>query len=255
MKKNERTGLYLPDSLGLSLKEQRDLFSPYADRLTKEQMNRMLPPIGGASSITGTWTECLYAMPVSGPAVTAAAATIMTGNTAANPPYLLPAGFFQQQSGSGVSKALLLKGGGWCTVGGTAVTDIFTVGMNTTAGTLLNTVAKTGTFTTVINMTSLAFTFEVMMTVTIAGSAANAGSINCVGELKFMAANNADAPTWGTYAAATTSLFCVMGIGTPQTAVTLNPTLAYYIELFNQWSVTTGAPTITLTNFYILGLN
>jgi hypothetical protein len=44
-------------------------------------------------------------------------------------------------------------------------------------------------------------------------------------------------------------------IGTPQTAVTLNPTLGYYIELFNQWNVTTGAPTITMTNYLIFGLN
>lgn len=252
MKKSD-SGLYLPER-GLDMPAQRRMFSDHYADMTPGQIDRLMR-VSGASGITGTWVECLYAMPVSGGAVTAAASTIMSGASAANPPYLLPAGFFQQQSGVSPGKSLLLKGGGVCTVGGTAVTDIFTVGMNTTAGTLLNTVAKTGTFTTVINMTSLAFTFEVMMTCTVTGSAANAGSINCVGELKFMAANNADAPTWGTYGAATTSLFCVMGIGTPQTAVTLNPTLAYYIELFNQWNVTTGAPTITLTNYYIFGLN
>ncbi len=207
------------------------------------------------SFLTGTQVELLYAMPVSGPAVTSAAATIMSGDTAANPPYLLPAGYFQQQSGAGPGKSLLLKGGGWATIGTTAVTDIFTVGMNTTAGTLLNTVAKTGTFTTVASVTSVIFTFEVMLTCTITGSAANAGSINAVGEMHFGAGNNAAAPTWGTYGATNTTFFCTTMIGTPQTAVTVTPTLAYYIELFNQWNVTTGAPTITLTNFYVFGLN
>lgn len=255
MKKSERSGLYLPEHGGLSQVDKRRLLLDHYDYLSPIERQRLLPSIQGASGVTGTWTECLYAMPVSGPAVTAAAATIMSGNTAANPPYLLPAGFFQQQSGVSPGKSLLLKGGGWATIGGTAVTDIFTVGMNTTAGTLLNTVAKTGTFTTLASMTSLGFYFEVLMTVTITGSAANAGSINCVGFIHFGAANNAAAPTWGTFGNATTTFFCTMMIGTPQTAVTLNPTLAYYVELLNQWNVTTGAPTITLTNFYVFGLN
>lgn len=254
MNKDTRSGLYLPER-GISAPDKRRFLLDHYDYLTPAQRNELMPPIRGASGTTGTWVECLYAMPVSGPAVTAAAATIMSGNTAANPPYQLGANFFSQQSGSGFAKSLLLKGGGWATIGATAVTSIFTVGMNTTAGTLLNTVAKTGTYTTLASMTSLAFEFEVMMTLTIPGSAANAGSINAVGHITFGAANNLDAPTWGTFGNATTTFFCTMMIGTPQTAVTVNPTLAYYIELYNQWNVTTNSPTTTLTNYYIFGLN
>lgn len=255
MKFDERRGLFLPEVGGLSTTERHRFLADHYDYLTQEQRDALMPPIRGASSITGTWTECLYAMPVSGPAVTAAAQTIMSGNTAANPPYLLPAGFFQQQSGTGQGKSILLKGGGWATVGATAVTSNFIVGMNTTAGTLLNTVARTGTYTTLASMTSLAFEFEVMMTLTIPGSAANAGSMNTVGHLTFGAANNLDAPTWGTFGNATTTFFCTLMIGAPQTAVAVNPTLAYYVELYNTWNVTTNSPTITLTNYYVFGLN
>ena len=45
------------------------------------------------SGLTGTQVECLYAMPASGAATTAAAATVISGTTAANPPYRCPAGF------------------------------------------------------------------------------------------------------------------------------------------------------------------
>jgi hypothetical protein len=204
------------------------------------------------SYLTGTQVECLYAMPVSGPAVTAAAITVMSGNSAANPAYLLPAGFFQPQSGTAPGKSLLIKGGGVYTVGSTAVTDVFTFGMNTTQGTLLNTLAKTGAWTTVASQSNVAFSFEILVTVTILGSAANAGSINAVGHVLIGQANNAANPTLQTVGAQWATPIM---IGTPQTAVTLTPTLGYYIEAFNTWSVTTGAPTVTLTNFYVFGLN
>jgi hypothetical protein len=204
------------------------------------------------SFLTGTQVECLYAMPVSGPAVTAAAITVMSGNSAANPAYLLPAGYFAQAPGNGPGKSLLIKGGGFYTVGSTAVTDVINVGMDTTQGTLLNKLGGTGAWTTVASQSNVAFSFDILVTVTIIGSAANAGSINSVGTLLIGQANNAANPTLQTVGAQWATPIM---IGTPQTAVTLTPTTAYYIEAFNTWSVTTGAPTITLTNFFIFGLN
>jgi hypothetical protein len=202
--------------------------------------------------------ECLYAMPASGAATTAASATIISGTTAANPPYLLQGGFFNPQVGTVPGKSLLIKGGGWFTVGSTAVTDVFQIGLNTVAGTGTPAIvlAKTAAFTTLINWTTAAFDFEVLVTLTAQGVGATAGSLNTVGHLSMGAANNLDAPTLGTMGTSTTaSLASTIMIGAPQTAVTFNTLTAYYIEVSNTWSVVTGAPSITLTNYYIFGIN
>ena len=44
-------------------------------------------------------------------------------------------------------------------------------------------------------------------------------------------------------------------IGTGQTPIAPVPSTQYYIECSNTWDATTNAPTITLTNFYVFGLN
>jgi hypothetical protein len=35
----------------------------------------------------------------------------------------------------------------------------------------------------------------------------------------------------------------------------VNTQQQYFLEMFNAWSVVTGAPSLTLTNFYAFGLN
>ena len=80
------------------------------------------------SFLTGTQTELLYAMPASGSAVTAAVITVMSGSTAANPAYALPANFFSSQTGTTPGKSLLLKGGGSWATATAARTTVFTVG-------------------------------------------------------------------------------------------------------------------------------
>lgn len=203
------------------------------------------------SFYSGTQTELLYAMPASATAVTAGAITVLSASSTTNPAYQLPAYFFSNTSG--VGKSLLLKGGGWLTVGGTAVTDVFTVGLDTAAGTLATTIAKTGAFTTLINWTDAVFTFEVLMTATAVGSS---GTINAIGSITLGAGNNASAPTLGTMGTSTTaSLGSTIMIGTGQTPVSYNNSTAYFLELFNTWSATTGSPSITLTNFFVFGLN
>jgi hypothetical protein len=206
------------------------------------------------SFITGTQAELLYAMPASGAAVTAAAATILSGTTAANPPFGLPAGFFAQTSGNGAGKSLLIKGGGWYTVGTTAVTDIIKIGLNTTQNTaaIAVTLAATGAWTTVISQSNVAFEFEVMVTCTAPGKAGTNGSFNCIGHLLVGQANNAANPTLQTVGAQWATPIMM---GAPQTAAAFDPTVTQYVEVSNQWNVTTGAPTATLTNFLIFGLN
>ena len=206
------------------------------------------------SFVTGTQVECLYAMPASGAAVTAAVATVMSGTTAANPPYALPANFFSPQGGTGPGKSLLIKGGGsWATPTAARTTN-FQIGFNTTAGTgaIALPFGKTGTLTTVITTATAAFDFEVLVTCTVQGVGATAGSLNAVGWVEYGIANNAATGTFGTYSANNASRFL---IGTPQTAVTFNTLTSYYIECSNTWDATTNAPTITLTNFLIFGLN
>src|SRR6516164_6829019 len=204
------------------------------------------------SFLTGTQAELLYSMPASGSAVTAAAITVMSGSTAANPAYALPGNFFASQGGTTPGKALLLKGGGSWATATAARTTVFTAGLDTTAGTLGITLAKTGTLTTVVQATAAAFDFEIMVTMTAQGVGATAGTLNAVGWVEYGVANNAAAGTFGTYSSNNASRFM---IGTPQTAVTFNPTTSYYLEVFNTWDATTNAPTTTLPNFYVFGLN
>jgi hypothetical protein len=205
------------------------------------------------SFITGTQCELLYAMPASGAAVTAAAATVMSGTTAANPPYALPLGFFNQQSGGGAGKSLLIKGGGWWSTATAARTTNFQVGLNSTAGT--GTIAlpfgKTGTLTSVVT-TNAIFGFEVLVTATSPGFGSTASALNAEGWVEYGVGNNAATGTFGTYSSNNASRFL---IGTPQTPIAPVPTTQYYVECSNTWDAVTNAPTITLTNFLIFGLN
>jgi len=203
---------------------------------------------------TPTVTELLYAMPASGVAVTAAAATIMSGTTAANPPYGLRQNFFNQSSGNGPGKSLMIKGGGFYSVGTTAVTSIIKVGLNTTQNTaaIAVTLGATGAWTTVISQSNVEFDFELLVTATAPGKAGTNGSFNTIGKLFIGQANNAANPT--IQAAGAQTATGIM-IGAPQTAVAFDPTQTQYVEVSNTWSATTGAPSMTLTNFYIFGLN
>jgi hypothetical protein len=204
------------------------------------------------SFLTGTQAELLYSMPASGSAVTAAAITVMSGNTAANPAYLLPGGFFATQEGTRPGKALLLKGGGSWATPTAARTTVFTASLDATQGTSGILLAKTGVITSFVTSATAAFDFEIQVTMTAQGVGATAGTLNAVGWVEYGIANNAATGTMGTYSTNNASRFM---IGTPQTAVTFNPLTGYYLEVFNTWDAVTNAPTITLTNFYVYGLN
>jgi hypothetical protein len=205
------------------------------------------------SYLTGTQAELLYSMPASGTAVTAAAATVMSGSTAANPAYLLDGGFFNKREGTGPGKALLLKGGGFWSTPTAARTTIFTAALDTTAGTLSAIVlGKTGIITSFVTTATAAFDFELQITLTAQGVGATAGTLNTVGWVEYGIANNAATGTMGTYGTNNASRFM---IGAPQTAVTFNTLTGYYVEVFNTWDAVTNAPSITLTNFSVYGLN
>jgi len=206
------------------------------------------------SFYTGTQCELLYAMPGSGSAVTGTAATtqLLSQNSATGIPYTLPAYFFNQQSGAGLGKTLLLKGGGNFTLGSTADTITLTWALDTTAGTFATTLAATGAVTPVVSITNGAWEFEILVTCSALGSGANT-KLSAVGHLFWGPANNAAAPTFASNGA--TSAAGVAMIGAPQTGVTITSSTAYVFDVYASWSATTGSPTLTMTNFLIFGLN
>ena len=206
------------------------------------------------SFYTGTQTELLYAMPGSGAAVTSTTATtqLLSANSTTMLPYQLPAGFFTQQSGGGIGKSLLIKGGGWFTVGSTADTCTLSFVLDTTLGTYLTLMAATGAITPVVSITDGCWEFEILVTCTALGTGANT-KLNAVGHVFWGPGNNAAAPTFSS--AGVTSGGGVVMIGAPQSGVTITNSNAYYLDLYAQWSATTGSPTITMTNFLVFGLN
>ena len=205
------------------------------------------------SFYTGTQCELLYAMPAAAPSVSATATTsILSANSTTLLPYQLPAAFFTQQSGGGVGKSLLIKGGGFFTLGATADTVTIALYMDTTAGTQLTLMAQSGAITPVVSITNGCWEFEILVTCAALGSGANS-KLNAVGHIFWGPGNNAAAPTFASNGQ--TSAAGVTMIGAPQTGVTITNTNAYYLDLYAWWSATTNSPTITLTNYMIFGLN
>jgi hypothetical protein len=195
------------------------------------------------SFLTGTQTELLYSMPAAATAATAAATTVMTASNATTfPAYQLPAGFFGPNGGIG--RSLLIKAGGWFTTSSTGMTQTISASLDAAAGTQSGQIlGSTGAFTPTASITDGVWTLELMVTCASIGVSTSA-TLNSVGSL-----------LWGTGNNAATATAVTLMMGAPQTPVTFNSTSAYYVELFEHWSVTTGAPTITCTNFMIFGCN
>lgn len=204
------------------------------------------------SFVTGTQVEQLYAMPASCTAVTAAAQTVLTGTpTATNPHYMLPAYFFQSGGGgaAGVGKHLRITAGGFFSTGTlVTVTDVIQLAFDPTPGTLGTAIAKTGAFamtaTTLAGITNGAWYLDCLITCQTVGKGATATLVNALGTLDMGGGNNA-----------TTTANAGYMIGSPNANIGIDQSVPYAIELWNTWSVTTGAPTITCTQLNIYGCN
>jgi hypothetical protein len=204
------------------------------------------------SFYTGTQCELLYAMPTASAAVTASGQTIMSKGSAAAP-YVLPANFFVQQSGGGPGKSIELKGGGFFTVGTTAITDVIQFALDSTPGTYNagGLFASTGTLTTLVSITTGVFFFDILVTAQVMGTS---GTLSAVGTMNFGAGGAAE--TFGTNGSTLSTFNQSVVVGLPATGVTSFSTqTSYAVEIFNTWSAATGGPSITLTNFYVFGLN
>lgn len=211
------------------------------------------------SFYTGTQCELLYAMPGSGSAVTGTTATtqLLTQNSTTAPglPYQLPANFFTQQSGGGLGKSLLIKGGGWWSTGATSVTLTLSFVLDATAGTYAagGLLGATGAFTTAISITNGAWDFEYLVTCSALATGAHT-VLNGVGHVNIGAANNAAVATFSSASIGTSNCGTIM-IGAPQTGTLITNSTAYFLDVFASWSTTTNSPTITMTNLLVFGLN
>ena len=196
-------------------------------------------------------------MPAKGAAVVAASSTVMTqanAGGAAGGAYILPGGFFQQNANGGF-RSLLIKGGGYWSCGGTLSTMTFTWNLDTTAGTALagGLMGSTGAITPVISTSGL-FHFELMVTCTAAG--VSAGVLQTIGAMDIATVATPNSPTTTLQAFGTTaSTNRVLIGGVAAGLASVNTQQQYFLEMFNAWSVVTGAPSLTLTNFYAFGLN
>jgi hypothetical protein len=193
------------------------------------------------SFLTGTQMECLYSMPANATAVTAAAQTQLTGTpVASNPSYQLPAYFFPNGQG-GPGKSLIIKAGGFFTIGTTAVTDVIQLAFDSSINTFGIAVAKTGAFTTTASVTNGAWFMDLNITCQQVGTTTNLISTGTL--------------DWGTGNNAATAANVGYMVGSPNAAVVINNATPYFLEMWNTWNVTTGAPTITCNQFMVFGCN
>ena len=199
------------------------------------------------SFLTGTQAELLYAMPQSGAAVTgtassgsAAGGPLLAGGIANTfPAFQLPAYFFPDTYG--VSRSVIIEGGGSFTIGTAAPTMKFSVYLDTAIGGVSTLLCATGAFTTTASVSGN-WLFRILVTCTGVGTS---GTLNTTGLLH-----------WGTTGLTTTVGVpgYTMGAGTT-TPITFNNSSAYYIEPYAFFSATTNSPTMSMLNFFVWGLN
>lgn len=205
------------------------------------------------SYLTGTQTELLYVMPASGNAVNAASTTASTAtsqllsqvNTTTSPSYQLPAYFFPNTYGIG--RAIYLTGGGTYVTGATTEPVNFNIyfdtatGASGTAGSVK--VAGTGAMAPPLSISTSGWgwTFEAFLTCTAVGPS---GTLNAIGKFHIGPANNA---------ASNSSLTTDYMIG--GASATINTGTAYFVDVYAFMSATTTSQAMTMTNFYIWGLN
>lgn len=104
MKRNEKSGLFLPERKGLSVKERIAFLESLG--FSDDRIAASIPPVRGGSFLTGTSTECLYTSVATGTQL----ATFTTEDNLQKtlPPVIIPAGFFYSPSGA-IGKALRVR--------------------------------------------------------------------------------------------------------------------------------------------------
>ena len=163
---------------------------------------------------------------------------------ASNPPYQIPAGFFGPGNGGGLGKAIHVTGGGFFSIGTSAVTFVLDISFDSTISTHGISMWKTGAFTTTASVTNGAFYFDLYGHLSTLGNGATASALTTVGSLD-----------WGTGNNAATAANAGYMMGAPNAPVGFNAAVPQWVDVWGTWSATTGSPTITLTNLCVWGLN
>lgn len=203
------------------------------------------------SFLTGTVSEVIYQMPAAGASYnnSITANTILSGNTASNPPFAIPAQIWQPSYVTGRS-IVIMAGGIYSTTA--TPTLAFKVGLDATQGTFGTALATTGTFTTSGTQANGAWQAEVWITFTQVGTTGNTYSFFSTGQFTYGPANNT----------ATTAATAIM-IGAPSsggppatpTLQTVVPATTTYLELAATWGAASTSNMITCTQFLVCGMN
>jgi len=203
------------------------------------------------SFFTGTVGEVIYNMPGAGTAYnTSTSATVISANSASNPPFQMPTPLWQPSYAS--ARLLRIVAGG--TYGTTVSTPTLIIGayldptQNSTTSQIA--LAKTGTYTmpaTAITNGSWLMDFYVTVNQIGVGAGAYATLVYTNGLLNFYPnGNNAATVNTGN---------ATIGIGSPGATISINPMATYFLELWATWGTSSASNTIQCTQFTVFGLN
>lgn len=198
---------------------------------------------------SGTVGEVIYNMPTAGAALnTSVTKTVISANTASNPPFQVPAPLWQPSYAN--ARLVRVVAGG--TYGDTASTPTLQLGcyldptQNSTTSQIL--LAGTGAVTlTATSVTTGNWLMDFYMTVSSMGVGAGAFQQNIYtnGYLLMGAGNNA----------ATANVQQTVMVGSSGSTVQVNPMATYFMELWATWGTSNASNTITCTQFTVFGLN
>lgn len=199
--------------------------------------------------LTGTNAEVLYCMPQNGVALAnSSAAAIISGNSATNPPFQLPA--FNNLWGSSsygyAGRALRVVARGIAATTG-APTLTMKCGLNTTqgsGGTVATVLAGTGAFTTPSGLANGVWEMEFGVDINQLGQ--TTVSVDALGRFILGVGNNA---------AASANAATAYMIGSTSSITAINPQTSYWLELSATWGTASASNTITCFQFEVLGLN
>jgi hypothetical protein len=208
--------------------------------------------------VTSLWSnqELLYCMPASGATATApgAVSVVLTGNTATNPAFKLPSPRARGGMSGLAGKALRLSmRGTFGTPAATPGTWVIGVGLNTTQATKPTTIvlAATGAFTLAapnLGLAATAGTWKLEADVTFQTMGTNAGAapnanLFCHGNVNLAPGNNAGTAS---------GVSMMVGSGT---AVSIDPTVEYWVEGYATFSTGPASTVIACNQFLVSALN
>lgn len=191
------------------------------------------------SFYTGTQAELLYTLPAAVTKNTYTTQAALSGVAGTNTVCTLPPGFFNEVPNA-VGRCLHLKAMGTI-ANTTAATFALALGLDTTAGTIANSVTANAAYTPTSAVTA-PWMLEAWYTCTAFATSTVTLQVN--GVVQYESVASGGAPTTGRQTAGFTG-----------TLTGLDPRVQYYLELFGTWSASSASNTTTLQQMLLFGLN